>query len=464
MASITSAGIGSGLDIGGLVRQLVAAEGQPAEERIARQEARTQAKLSAFGKLKSALAEFRDKLAAMTDPADFLARTARSGNEDVLDVSVGPAAVPAVYAVEVLALATAQKLRTDAFADPGAAIGTGTLDIALGTQGFSVDIDEENNTLAGIRDAINGAADNPGVTASIVNAEGGSYLILGAAETGASRTLRITQSGGDGGLAALVWDPDGGGAALTELTAASDATLRVDGLEVTSENNTVAGAIEGVTMSLVEAAPGEVFDLRIENDEAAVRRTIGELVDSWNGLMRTIDELTAFDPESGLAAALQGDATVRGIREQIRRELSGAVRSVDLPFGTLSEIGVHTELDGKLSLDDAALSDVLAADFTRLGQLFANAEDGIATRLHGIVDGLLDASGAIETRSAGLSQRMEEYGDARAMLSRRLEALETRLLRQFNALDALVAQLSATSNFLAEQLANLPQIPGPGRK
>lgn len=459
---ITSTGIGSGLDIQGMVQQLVAAEGQPAEARIARQEARTQAKLSAFGTLKSSLAKFRDSLETMKDLAQFLARKATSSNEESFTVAADSAAVPALYSVEVVELAQAQKLSSAAFEDAEAVVGTGTLTIGLGNSTFNVEIDEAGNTLGSIRDAINAAGDNPGVAATLVNADSGTYLLLGSQDTGSDRTITVTQDGGDGGLASIAYDPENGPAALTEVTPASDAHVRIDGLDIFSDSNTVAGAIDGVTVSLVAAAPGETAELRVENDAAAVRDTVGGFVDAYNDLVETFDRLTAFDPESQTAAALQGEATIRGVREQIRREFSNAVDALNLPFGTLSEVGIETELDGKLAVDDARISEVIDDNFTALGQLFAHPDEGYATRLFDIVDGLLDTDGLIEARTAGLNDRVDRYNEQREALGERLGALETRLLRQFNALDTLVGQLSATSNFLAQQLANLPKIGSSG--
>jgi flagellar hook-associated protein 2 len=174
--------------------------------------------------------------------------------------------------------------------------------------------------------------------------------------------------------------------------------------------------------------------------------------------------LTAFDATSKVGGPLLGDATVRGMREQLRREFSGVVESADLPFSTLREVGVETQLDGKLKVVDADLSKALEGDFTRLGQLFANPQDGFATRLFGVVDGLLANDGIIDARTTGLNGQIERFNDQREALGERLTSLETRLLRQFNALDNLVGQLSVTSNFLTEQLANLPKISAAGRR
>ena len=455
MASIISSGIGSGLDIAGIVQQLVAAEGQPVEARIARQEARVQGQLSAFGGLKSALADFQDKLDVMKSLDSFLARRAVSGNEEIFTVSAGTAAQPARYSVEVVQLAQAQKLASGAFAGTDTAIGTGTLSISIGVESFSVEITEENNTLAGIRDAINLAADNKGIAATIVNANAGSYLIFSAEDSGAEKAMTIVPEGGDGGLSTLAYDPGNGPSALTESVSAQDALVRIDGLDVGSAGNSIAGAIDGVTINLVAAAPGESAELKVENDTDTVRQTISQFVDSYNKLIETFDKLTSYDSTTKTAAPLLGDAAVRGIRDRIRRELSTAVAGVDAPFATLAEAGIELQLDGKLAINDAKLSSTLADDFGRFGQLFA-ATDGYATRLHGLIDDYMGSDGILETRTAGLNGRIEGFSDQRDSLANRLTSLETRLMRQFTALDSLIGQLSSTSNFLAQQLANLP--------
>lgn len=455
MAGITSTGIGSGLDISGLVQQLVAAEGQPAQQRLDLQESKVQAKLSAYGSLKSALTEFRDQLDAMRELDSFLTRKASSTNEEFFTVTAGTGASPASYSVDVVERATAQKLVSGAFTDADTAVGTGTLHVDVGGTAFDVDITDDNDTLSGIRDAINAAADNSGVSATIVNAEDGSYLILSGEKTGSAQTVTITQSGGDGGLAALEYDPGQGLASLTETSAARDALIRIDGLDVVSGTNSIGGAIDGVTIDVVAASAGETAELAITNDTDDVRATINAFVESYNQLAKTLDQLTAYNAETEVAAPLLGDSTLRGIRDQLRREMSDGVSDVGATFGTLREIGIETRLDGKLAVVEEDLTAALAGDFPEVGRLFAGT-DGFAVRLHGLVDGFLSSDGGLETRTDGLNKSIELFTDQREALNERLASLESRLLRQFNALDALVGQLSSTSNFLTAQLANLP--------
>ena len=461
MASIVSTGIGSGLDIAGIVQSLVAAEGQPVETRIAQQEVRAQGKLSAFGSLKAALSDFRDKLDAMKSPDKFLVRKATSSNENVFSATAGTGALPANYSLEVVQLATAQKLTSGAFADSDAVVGTGTLTVDVGGTAMDLDFDSSNNTLAGIRDAINNAADNPGVSATIVNADSGSYLILTADKTGAANTITVTQSGGDGGLAALEYDPGAGLNALTESTPAQDALIRIDGLDVMNDTNTFTAAVEGVTISVIADSGGVADTLSVTNDETAARALVGDFVESYNALFTTLDSLTAYNAEAEQAAPLLGDATVRSIRDQIRREMSEAVSGLEASFSSLPDVGIETQLDGTLTIDDEQLSTVLADDFVRFGQLFSVA-DGYGTRLHALVDGFLGTDGIVETRTKGLENQIDGLNDERDSLNERLASLETRLLRQFNALDSLLAQLTSTSNFLTQQLNSLPGTDSPG--
>lgn len=457
MASIVSSGIGSGLDIAGIVQSLVAAEGQPVETRIGQQEVRAQAKLSAFGSLKSALADLLEKLSTLKTPESFLIRKATSGNENVFTATAGSGALPASYSLEVVQLAQSQKLTSGAFADSGTVVGTGTLTVGIGASTMDLEIDDTNNTLAGIRDAINASSDNPGVAATIVNADSGSYLIVTGDRTGAENTITVTQAGGDGGLAALEYDPGNGLTSLTESSAAQDALIRIDGFDVQNDTNTFTGAVEGVSISVVAESGGIAESLLVSNDETAARATVGDFVESYNTLVTTLDSLTDYVAESEQAAPLLGDATVRSIRDQIRRELSTAVNDLDADFATLREVGIETQLDGTLTINDDELSTVLADDFVKFGQLFSTT-DGFGVRLHTLAENFLDSDGILETRTKGLETQIDGLNDERESLNERLASLETRLLRQFNALDSLLAQLSSTSNFLAQQLNNLPGV------
>ncbi len=433
------------------------------EGRLARREAAAQSKLSAFGSVKSALSDLKTKADAIRTLDSLLSRKATSGSEDAFTVTATSGASPANYAVEVVNIATAQKLTSGAFVDADTAVGTGTLTIGVGGSAMNLDFDAENNTLAGIRDAINSASDNPGVAATIVNADAGSYLILTANNTGLANQITVTQTGGDGGLSALEYDPANSLTSLTESIAADDARIEIDGLAVQSSTNTFAAAIEGVTIDVFSDTGGLTTSLLVENDTEATTQAIEAFVNSYNALVDLNASLTSYDQETQSAGALIGDSTLRGIVTQIRNEMNMAVTDISGPFSLLNDIGIDLQVDGKFKIEATELEDALATDFQRVAQLFTNS-DGFAVRVFDAAETFLDADGLLETRTEGLNGQIEIINEQRERLNTRLTSLEERLLRQYNALDSLLSELNNTSNFLSSQLQNLPGFERPGNK
>mgnify|MGYP000099465064 CR=1 FL=1 len=457
--AITAGGIGSGLDIEGLVSQLVAAEGQPALFRLDTKEARLQADLSAFGSLKSALSTFQDSVAALNDLEAFQARKAISSNSELFSASADSTAVAASYDIEVIQLAEAEKRRSGNFADDAEVVGTGTLDITLGADTFQLTIDGTNNTLAGIRDAINDATENPGVAASIINVDDGvggtiARLVLTSDTVGATNTIGIVVDDDD------LTDADTSGlsqlatANLTTIQAAQDAKIEVDGQTATRSSNGFSDVIAGVTFDLAKAEVGTVETLTVELDTGSVKGKVNTFVAAYNSLADTMKQLAAFDADSGSAGALQGDAALRNVQSQLRQAMTTSVSGLD--FGTLAEVGVTTNADGKLEVDSDKLDSVLSSDFTSVSQLFAS-ENGLANSLDTLLEGYIASDGILNARTEGLQTSIDLIGDDRLRLDKRLLALEARYRTQFTAMDVLVGQLQALGGYLTQQLASLPK-------
>ena len=449
--ALQATGLGSGLDINGLVEQLVAAERQPVSNRLNLQEARTNAELSALGKLKSALSSFQDSLNGLSELENFQQRKTTVEDDTLIAASADSAAVTGRYDVEVLSLASRQKLASDPFASVDSAVGDGQLGISILGVTSSITIDPTANTLADIRDAINDAPDNPGVIATIVTADDGARLLVSSRDPGADQTITITTTGGDGGLAALVYDPLSGTNPMTQLEKAADASALIDGFAVSSDSNTVVNAIEGVTIDLLDTAPGTRVELAVDYDEPAGNAAVGAFVNAYNALLDTIAEVTSFNAETGEAAALLGDSVVRGIKDTLRREVGNAIDLPGAPFRTLAEIGITSEPSGKLSLDDTKLSELITAEFDAVGALFAG-DTGVATRLGDQLEEILKSTSTINLRETRLKDDLETIGDRRTRLDERMESVRERLLRQFNAMDRLLGSLNNTSQFLTQQL------------
>jgi flagellar hook-associated protein 2 len=451
MPVIQSPGLSSGIDINGLVAQLVAAERAPAEQRLSRQQARVDAQVSALGQLRGALSTLQSTLTPLRTVEAFQTRAATSSDRTVFEATATSTAAPGTYSIEVDRLASAQRLASAAFAGgSGSTVGTGTLTLSLGATSFQISVIEGNQSLAAIRDAINSAADNPGIQASIITAADGARLILASRQTGAANTMRITTSGGDGGLNALVYDP-GNVTNLTELSAAQDARVLIEGFEVTSSTNSISGAIEGVTLNLLAADSGSVKTLTVSNDTTQALEKIRKFVADFNTAATTMAKLRAFDPATRIGGPLLGDAMLRGIEASLRREISNRVAAATAPYDTLAGVGITTNSDGTLKLDETRLSNALRAGFDVVGQLFGS-DNGIAARLYGIVDAAIRGDGQVTTRTERLQRDKRSIDQDRVALDRRMESVERRYRAQFIAMDSLLAQLQSTGSYLAQQL------------
>lgn len=445
--SISSTGIGSGLDVASIVSQLVASERAPAAGRIDRSERQTKAEISAIGSLRSAFEGLRTAIEKLSSNDSSQARKASVPAESGFSASASTGAAVGIYQVEVLALASAHKLSSTPHTASDSVVGTGQLSIVSGETTLSIDITSENNTLAGIRDAINTAADGKGVIATIVQADDGAHLVLSARDTGAANAIRVTSSGGDGGLSGLSHDPPNP-STMTVLSLAADAEVEVDGLFRSSASNTISDMLEGVSLTLTKAEPGTIKELTVASDPSVLRNAAKGFVTAYNASMNAIAKTTAYDSATQVAAALNGDALVRGTSRDLRGQLSGSVAD-------LKAIGITIEKDGTLKMDDAAFDAAIAKDPTPATRLFS-AETGLAAGLESTLARLLDDDGLFDSRDDTLEKRTDSIADQRLALDRRMDQVESRYRAQFVALDGLMAKLQTTSSFLAQQLANLP--------
>ncbi len=460
MASVTAQGIGSGLDISGLVSQLVEAERAPQANRLAGKEARIQARLSAFGSLKSALDTFKNSLSALKNAETFSKRSATVGDKDVFTASVNDTAVAGNYSVSVEQLATRHKIASAAYADSATSVGTGTLQFTVNGESFSIDVEAGSDSLASIRDAVNSAEDNVGVTATIVNDQDGAHLVFSSNNSGVENemTIAVTTDGGDtGDLTQLAFDPNAVSNPMTEKVEALDSIVDVDGFTQSSPNLVVEDMIEGVTLNLVKAQPGEKIELSVALDTASVKKSIESFVTNYNKLVTTLNDLTAFDPEANTAGLLQGDSTTRGIAQSIRQEIGVIVDGVGSDINSLAQLGITTGDKGKLKIDSDILTDRINNNFGEIGDVFSS-ESGYAVRFDALISGLTQSGGIIASRTDGLESQIDRIGDQREVLNRRVAAIEARYFAQFTALDSLLGQLTSTGDFLNQQLANLPGI------
>lgn len=234
----------------------------------------------------------------------------------------------------------------------------------------SVTIDNTNNSLQGIRDAINKA--NIGVSASIVSdgsATNPYRLVIKSNKTGEESSMRISvQSGGDAALANLL-SFDASGTTMTETSKAQNAALKVNGIDVTSQTNSVSGAIEGASLELLKVGTS---NLNLTRNTSSVKSAVDSFVKAYNDINSTIQKLTGYDAESKQGGVLLGDSSVRTIQTELRKMLSSPVNGSNSTLKTLREVGISVSKEGVMSVDSAKLSAAMSKDLDDVAALFSS--------------------------------------------------------------------------------------------
>lgn len=394
MATISSPGVGSNLDVSGIVSKLVSLERQPIQQLDLR-EAGYQAKISAIGSVKGALSSLQSAAALLGTASRFQGHTASFSDSETMSVSASSTASIGAYDIEVKQLAQAQKLASGTFTSVDTVVGTGTLTFRYGTTVDSpasftanadkpietVTIDTSNNTLAGLRTAINDA--NIGVTASIINDGSGYRLVLGSKDTGVANSLSISvEEGGlpaentdTTGLSQLANDPllaVGSGKNMTQTVAAQDAQLLINGLTVNSAKNTITTAIEGVTLNLLKAKDGTTSKLTVARDVGSVRSAIDGFIKAYNDAAKTLKDMTAYNATTKQAGPLLGDSAVMSLQSAVRGVLNGSLSTTN-GYQSLSEVGISFQRDGTLTVDSTKLQAAIDDPDKDLSALFATA-------------------------------------------------------------------------------------------
>jgi flagellar hook-associated protein 2 len=458
MAGLTSTGIGSGLDINGLVSQLVAAEKANPQKQITRAQTATVTTISALATLKGAMATFNTSLDPLKSIDIFASRTATSSDQEFFSASATKGAASGVYDVQVERLASAHQISSNGFASGQShVVGTGTLSISVGAKSFSVEVGSNGNTLANIRDAINQSRDNAGaLTATIVNAADGAHLVLSSAAMGAANAITVSQSGGDGGLAALEYNPQ-----LTtnyrQLRAAADAEAYIAGERQTSTTNVFLDAVDGVNITLLKADPGEVKTVTIANDTASTTTKVKAFVDQFNALSKQMTSLRNYDAATKKGGPLLGDAMLRAIESEMRTKLVDPVAGATGPYQTLASVGITTQKDGTLKLDTEKLTAAMSADFDGVARLFGS-EGGVAARMSAALTPRLATDSELDLRTKSLNTKSLAIQKQQEQLEARMLKIEARYRAQFNSLDSLLSKLGSTSNYLSQQLSAIGNI------
>ena len=474
VGNISSAGIGSGLDVASIVSKLMSIERAPLTA-LETQATSYNSRLSTMGKLQSQFGAMRDKANALVATTLWSSTTATASDSAALKISTASNAVPGNYAVAVNRLAVGQTAISTPLADSSATLGTGTLTIALGSYGegspaagftakdgssaLTLSIGGGDSSLAGLRDKINSA--NAGVLASIVTDATGARLSIRSRETGAENAFRITatETSDDGnastGLSALNFDASASNSAMLRSTSAANADLSINGIAISSASNTLNNVIDGLTMTLQKTSATPV-DVTVKSDTAAVRGAITDFVAAFNSLASYLHTQTAYNADNKTGGALQGDQGALGMQSQLRGVLNEGSSATSL-WGRLSDIGIALKTDGTLETTTTKLDNALE-NLGELRKLLAtdgtsSAGSGFVRRFKRLADDTLAADGALDTRSSGLRTSLTRNGKSQETAQKRLDQTEARLRAQYSALDTTMAKLSTTSAYVKQQFS-----------
>ncbi|MCK0746735.1 flagellar filament capping protein FliD [Chromohalobacter nigrandesensis] len=443
MASISSLGVGSGLDLNGLLDQLQEAEQQKLVP-IQQQQAEQETKISAYGQLQSALSEVQSSASDLNDPELFNSVTSNVEGDGV-EAAATPDAPPGRYNVDVERMATASSIATQGV-DQEAILNAGaeaSLDVALNNDGTPTNITvDADSTLGDVRDAINES--DAGVSASIVFDGNQHRLALASKETGQQAAIDTVAFNGLDGLA------------LDDATKieGQDAKLNVNGIEINSASNQVEDAIQGTTLSLTDTGETTVT---VARDEESIRGAITGFVDSYNDMKSTTADLTSFSSEDGETQAgdLLGDSTTRMAESRLRSTMTESVGEDGLQ--TLEDAGISMNVDGELEIDDEQLDESLSTQPGAVQTLFAGTDEsaGIAGRVEEELDTMLGANGMVEGAVTGAENQMDRLDERYSSMEDSIASTVDRYRTQFQELDSMVSEMNQTSDYLTQQLSGM---------
>jgi flagellar hook-associated protein 2 len=461
--TITSLGVGSGLDAETIVSKLVALQRQPIDD-LATAKSALDSQVSSFGQVQSYLSSLQSSARALTDLSTWRATTVSSGDATAVSATVQDGTPAGSYSVTVSQLAKAQSVASTTYYPAASSpVGQGTLTFTLGTwttdhSGFtqksgstpvSVTIGPEDNTLQKIADKINGAG--AGVLASVVHDANGYRLSVRSKDTGTENGFKI---GTSGTLDALAYDPTAGASDMTLLQDGLNAKAKINGLDVESASNSMSNVVDGLSLTLTKTFSTAV-DVTVSTDTDSIKKAVTDFATNFNNLVGYLRKQTAYDADTKKAGTLQGDRTAINLMFTLRN-LSGGNGGNSSVFTRLTDIGLEPQKDGTLKVNSTTLGKAVG-NLPDLKAMLSNdagggAGDGVARKFKSFIDGMLGDDGPMEAVTDGLASRIKTNLAQQDRLDERATAYEKRLRAQYQALDTQMSQLSGLSNYVSQQM------------
>lgn len=427
------------LDVNQIVNGLMSVERQPLTK-AEQEKTKLNTKISSMGSVSSLVDSLKTALSNLKKPEKFEAKAAKSSDTTVATASADATAVAGSFSLVVSQLAQSHKALSSAFADKATSpVGAGTLTIANGaSESFAVTVDADD-TLEQVQNAINAASGNFGVTAAIIY-DGSQYrLSLTAADTGTNYALTASTVDADGnntdtsGLSRLA------SANLTTTQTAQNATGTLDGVAISSNSNTLTGTISGVTLNLVKAGSSTIS---VETNSSAIRSTVYELLNAWNGIDKSFDQMHAK------GGSMAGDTMLVSIRQAFTQVFNTPTGATGDAWQYLAEVGLTFGQDGTLSLNETKFNEALTASPDKVKALFTDSTKGFGTRLYDVAAGMMQAGGTILGRKEGMSTQLRALESRITALEDKMTKREQEIRNQYSRLDTLLTTMKSKANQL----------------
>lgn len=442
--AISSAGIGSGLDVAKIVEQMVTAEKAPLKKLEVRAEG-IQTQISAYGEIKSLTSKLGDIVSKLTRDSAWNSVEIKSSNSTITGTMTGIAA-PGTYNIKVTHLAQAQTTVVGggggiSLAKDETMGAAGNLTLKMGDVEKTVAI-TSSDTLTKIASKVNEAG--MGIQASVVtDVDGKERLMMRSKETGTDKSFTVDI---DPALAKL-------GQAQTQ--AAANAKVELNGVELESSTNTFASTIPGMSFTVSEKT-ATTATLTVKADTEAMKKNIQEFVDAYNGLNDLLSQSTQYTEETKTAGVLQGDSATVSLQNSLRMLTQGISGSPE-GLTRLADIGIQMQQGGKLSVDGSKLDKGLT-NLEAIKGLFANKADslgqggGIAVNFKDFTDKLLSFDGTLNTKTDSLERTLKSNSTEQDKVNKRADTLEERLYQQYSALDGRMASLNALNAYVSQMV------------
>ncbi len=470
-AGISFGGLASGLDTRAIIDALVAIERRPITALEQKKTALGRQK-SLFGDLRGLLDRLSTAAKALKTTTDFLQMKAASDDEDVLTATASSSATPGTHAFRVMALATAQVNSSNGSASASASLG-GTGELMLHVGGNDIPIAVNAPTLESIAAAINTADHelDTGVRADVIDtgntANGGAQryqLVVRSTTTGAEGAFQLEYVDGAAAFQTVIQE-----VAANVRTPGQDAAIQLfsgtgtnpTGITVYRSSNTIGDLIPGVTIDLKSADPTKNVTVAITTDAEATAKKVQDFVDAYNKVVDFFAEQNALDAEGKAKNPLFGDPTLRSMRSSLRSIVGGSVAGTgNEAFQLLSQVGVTSDKDGKLTFNRGKFDEALANDETAVAAVFTQASNGIARRLIDQLDVYTDSvDGLIKNRNDTFDRQVKQTQSRIDQAERRLTMYEKQLETKYANLENLLAKLQGQGASVASVLNSLNRPP-----